>query len=235
MTRTPPPLRAITLDLDDTLWPVWPAIVAAEQALQDWLSQAAPAAAQRFPIERMRALRAEVAEQHPQLAHDYCAQRLISLERALAESGEDPARAAEGFEVFFAARNAVQLYDDSLPALHRLAARLPLAALTNGNACIRRIGLDSHFVFSLGAREHGAAKPEPSIFLAACERLGCAPEEVLHVGDDPHMDVIGARRAGLRAAWINRRGEAWSQPERPDIEITTLLDLVDWVDAAAPR
>jgi 2-haloalkanoic acid dehalogenase type II len=227
--------RAITLDLDDTLWPVWPTIERAEQALQRWLQQHAPATAQRFPLERMRALRAQVAEAHPQLAHDFCEQRMISLRTALAESGDAPALAEAAFEAFFAERNRVDLYQDSLPALQRLAARLPLAALTNGNACIHRIGLSAHFRFSLGAREHGAAKPEPSIFHAACERLGFAPHEVLHVGDDPQMDVLGARRAGLQAVWINRREESWSHPERPDLEVRCLIELADWIEHPTPQ
>ena len=37
-------IRAITLDLDDTLWPVWPTIARAEAQLQSWLQQHAPAA-----------------------------------------------------------------------------------------------------------------------------------------------------------------------------------------------
>src|SRR3546814_13504157 len=74
--------------------------------------------------------------------------------------------------------------------------------------------------FQLGAREHGAAKPAASIFHAACDRLGCARGEVLHVGDDIEMDVLGARRAGLRSCWINRPDEhgatrAWPGAEPP--------------------
>lgn len=228
-------IRAITLDLDDTLWPVWPAIEAAERELQAWLEGNAPGTALMFPVERMRVLRSQVAEAHPHLAHDYCEQRMISLRTALAEGGDDPARAEEAFEVFFAARNRVELFADSLPALERLAARVPLAALTNGNACIHRIGLSAHFRFSLGAREHGAAKPESSIFHAACARLGLPPHQVLHVGDDPHMDVLGARRAGLPAVWINRRDEVWEHPERPDLEVRSLDELAAWLERASAK
>jgi len=42
------------------------------------------------------------------------------------------------------------------------------------------------------------------MFHEACRLAGAAPEEVLHIGDDPHLDVLGARRAGLQAAWIRR-------------------------------
>jgi putative hydrolase of the HAD superfamily len=42
-------------------------------------------------------------------------------------------------------------------------------------------------------------KPDPAIFLLACRRMGFAPNQVLHVGDDPRDDVDGARAAGLHA------------------------------------
>jgi HAD superfamily hydrolase (TIGR01549 family) len=225
-----PPLRAITLDLDDTLWPVWPAIERAETAVQEWLLVNAPRTARAFPLERMRELRARVASESPHLAHDFSEQRRLSLLHALQSSGDDAGLAEAAFEVFFAARNQVDLFADSLPGLRRLAARLPLAGLTNGNACIHRTGLSTHLRFCLGAREHGAAKPDPGIFLAACERLGHAPGEVLHVGDDPELDVLGARAAGLRTAWINRRDETWRHAERPDLEIQSLEQLADWLD-----
>ena len=38
----PSRVRALTLDLDDTLWPVWPIIDRAEQVLHDWLASNAP-------------------------------------------------------------------------------------------------------------------------------------------------------------------------------------------------
>ena len=115
-----------------------------------------------------------------------------------------------------------------------IAARVPVAALSNGNADLERIGLMRHFTFQLGAREHGAAKPEASIFLAACERLGCTPGHVLHVGDHAEMDVAGAARAGLRSCWINREAQDWRHEEIvPDLQFTTLAGLADWLDTLA--
>lgn len=232
--RSDVPIRALTLDLDDTLWPIWPAIERAEAALQDYLAQHAPATAARYPLGAMRALRDAVAAQHPHLAHDLSAQRRLSLEHALRSCDDDLACAEAAFEIFYAARNRVDLYDDTLAGLQRLGARFPLAALTNGNADLRVIGLDRHFVFQLGAREHGAAKPDAGIFLAACERLGCAPDEVLHIGDDQELDVLGAHRAGLRTVWINRRDEVWSHAEQPDLIAPDLHTLADWLDAVQP-
>jgi 2-haloalkanoic acid dehalogenase type II len=228
-------LRAITLDLDDTLWPIWPAIERAELALHAWLAEHAPRCAARFPTAAMRALRDRIAADNPHLAHDYSAQRRLSLAAALRDSDEDELHADAAFDVFYAGRNQVELYPDVPAALARLAARFPLAALTNGNADLEKIGLRPHFAFQLGAREHGRAKPDPSIFLAACERLHCAPHEVLHVGDDPELDVLGARAAGLRTCWINRGDGAWAYPETADVSVRDLSELADWLDLHHPR
>lgn len=224
--------RAITLDLDDTLWEIAPIIQRAETALHAWLRTHAPRCAARYSVEQMRGLRDTVAAANPQLAHDFTAQRKLSLAQALADADEDVVLADTAFDVFHAVRNDVVLYPDVSGALPRLAARLPLAALTNGNADLQRIGLHGHFVFALGAREHGAAKPDAGIFHAACDRLGVAPHEVLHVGDDPQHDVLGAHRAGLRTCWINRRGVVWPHAESsPDLNLAHLGALADWLDA----
>lgn len=228
-------IRALTLDLDDTLWPIWPAIMRAEENLHRWLSEHAPRCAQRYPVAAMRELRDRVAHDNPQLAHDYSAQRRLSLAAALRDSDEDEAQAEAAFEVFIVGRNQVDLYPDVTPALQRLAARFPVAALTNGNADLARIGLHQHFVFQLGAREHGTAKPDAGIFHACCERLGVAPGEVLHIGDDPQMDVLGARRAGLRTAWVNRNDATWAHPfDPPDLVVRDLGELADWLDREHP-
>lgn len=204
-----PVIRALTLDLDDTLWAVAPAIARAERAQDAYLRRHCPRTAERYPVEALRALRESVALQHPELAHDFTTQRRLTLELAIRDCGEDIAHVDGAFEAFFHERNAVELFDDVHHGLPRLAERFPLAALTNGNADLARIGLAGHFRFSLGAREHGAAKPAPSIFLAACARLGVEPSAVLHVGDDPWLDIAGAAEAGLPTCWINRHGAAW--------------------------
>jgi putative hydrolase of the HAD superfamily len=224
--------HALSLDLDDTLWPIWPSIERAEKALDEFLRAHCPRTAQQFPIHRMRRLREQIAVEHPQFAHDFTHQRRLSLLRALQTAGDDEAHAEPAFEAFYATRNQVEFYPDALAALERLAARRPVAALTNGNADLARIGIDAHFHCFVSAREHGHAKPDTPIFLATCERLGVAPDTVLHIGDDPILDVVGARRAGMRSCWINRRHERWPAGlPRPDLEFATLSGLADWLDA----
>lgn len=197
-------IRAITLDLDDTLWPIGPTIVRAEAALAAWMLRHAPRVAERFDIAATQALRAAVASDCPERAHDLTAMRCETIRRMLAASGEDEALMPAAFDVFFAARQQVELYADVRPALERLSARWPLLALTNGNADLERIGLARWFKGCLRAHEVGVGKPDLRMFAAACSRLGCAQGEVLHVGDDLRLDVQGALAAGMRAAWVRR-------------------------------
>ena len=232
----PFPVRAITLDLDDTVWPFAPIGERIERALDDWLREHCPRTAARFPVPAMRELRARVYEENAHLAHDMSALRRLSIERALHEGGDDVALAGAAYEVFFAARNQVEFYPDSVDALARIAARVPIAALTNGNADLGRIGLQQHFVFQVGAGEHGKAKPSPCIFHAACGRLDCERGQVLHVGDHIEADVAGAARAGLRSCWINRDGREWRHDDiTPDLEFDSLAGLADWIEARSPH
>lgn len=223
-------IKAISLDLDDTLWPIAPIVQRAEQRLHDWLLQHCPPVAQAYPVAQMRQLRDRIALENPHLAHDFTAQRKLCLGAALNPHGYGDDMIEAAFDAFYAARNEVELYADALPALQRLAARVPLISLSNGNADLGRIGLRHLFADCVTAREFGLAKPAPEIFLEACRRLGLAPGNVLHVGDDPLLDVHGARAAGLPCAWLNRHGTAWAQAQRPDLEFTDLTGLADWLD-----
>src|SRR5690349_5286932 len=63
-------IRAISLDLDDTLWPIEPVMLRAEERLDAWLRQHCPDAAKHYPILAMRALRERISTEHPHLSHD---------------------------------------------------------------------------------------------------------------------------------------------------------------------
>jgi putative hydrolase of the HAD superfamily len=227
-------ILAITIDLDDTLWPVLPALQRADRDLDEYLRRHYPEVAKTWPIPALRELRALVAAERLDLAHDFTAQRYLTMQRAFDACGVSDVPLDALFEVFAAARNAVELYPDALPALERLRAVLPVASLTNGNADLERIGLHLHFAHRICARDVGAAKPDARIFLAAAEKLGIAPENILHVGDDPEMDVVGAREAGMRTAWINRAGHPWpgALGIAPDLDLRDLAALAAWLEAA---
>jgi putative hydrolase of the HAD superfamily len=103
-----------------------------------------------------------------------------------------------------------------------------LIGLTNGNADLGRTGIGHYFIGCISARDVGTAKPHPPIFEATSQALGIAPQYILHVGDDPWLDVQGAHDAGFRSAWINRTGAVWpAEIMPPHLTITTLLQLAE--------
>jgi FMN hydrolase / 5-amino-6-(5-phospho-D-ribitylamino)uracil phosphatase len=227
---TPPP-RAVSLDLDNTLWDTPPVLVRAEAVLRRWLEAELPALAERYDPAALTALRLEVLAGEPTRAHDLSWIRTEALRRAARTTGYEQAHADRAFEVFLAARNDIEPYDEVRPALARLAGRLPLYAVTNGNACVRRVGLGEHFAGAIDPVRAGAAKPDPRIFAELVRIAGVPPATILHVGDDPEADVEGARLAGLVSIWMNRTGARWAAPfPAPDHEVADLDELAALVE-----
>jgi putative hydrolase of the HAD superfamily len=227
-------IKAISLDLDDTLWPIWSVIARAERALQDWLRPHAPAAADLLAdAERRLALRHEVQASRPGIGHDLRTLRQEVIRLALQRHGEDTGLVAPAYEVFIAERMRVELFDDALPALAWLAGRYPVVAVSNGNADVNRIGLGAYFRAALSAQEYGVGKPDARIFHAAAFAAGVEPHEVLHVGDDALLDVVGAINAGLQTGWVNRAGHAWAhEVHRPHVTVGDMAELCALLQAA---
>jgi HAD superfamily hydrolase (TIGR01549 family) len=120
----------------------------------------------------------------------------------------------------------VVLYPDALPALDALR-HLGTAIVSNADQehlAAWKFTLPVRFV--LISEVVQAYKPDPRVFRHAVERLGLLPHEVLHVGDSDVDDVLGAKAAGLRVAWVNRDGRSL-RPDvpAPDFEIPDLTPL----------
>ena len=223
-------IRAITLDLDDTLWEIEPVIVRAEYKIYEQIRERFPRVVQRYDINDIRSIRQRVVETHPEISHDLTEMRRIAFEWVLRECDYDPENSHILLEQFLKLRHQVEFFSDVLPALQRLSERYPLLTVTNGNADIERLGITHFFTGQVTARAAGISKPDPRIFEIASEALGEIPEAVLHVGDHPMDDVLGALNAGFQAVWINRRFEAWAHERRPNAEVTTLIELADLLE-----
>lgn len=72
--------------------------------------------------------------------------------------------------------------------------------------------------------ECGIRKPDPEIFRLTLRQMGVAPEDAVHVGDDPILDVEGARDAGMAVIQLTPDGRA-TAPVKPDLVISELGDL----------
>lgn len=224
-------IQAISLDLDDTLWPLRPAIEQAEQVLAQWLGEHAPRTSAWITPDSRRLIRDEVLAAYPQRAHDVSFIRLEWLRRSLRAAGDDAALAEPAFEAFLAARQRVRLYSDVLPVLERWAVRYRLVAISNGNSDLGQAGIGHLFAASVSAHQLEFAKPDPRIFLEACRRAAVAPSSVLHIGDDLELDVRAAHGAGLRAVWLRRPDTAHrAQPDAADGTAIGVFDSLQAID-----
>ena len=221
-------IKAISLDLDDTLWPIWPAIERAEKVLHEWLEKHTPMAAALFSSpSALREVREHMAASRPDLRNDLSSLRRESIRLALYRAGENPLLADSAFDVFFAERQRVTLFEDARPSLEFLSARFPLVSISNGNADLERMGLASYFQAAISAREFGVGKPDPRIFHAAAGAVDLTPDDLLHVGDDATLDALGALNAGMQAAWINRSDHLWPHEMQPQVTLASLTELCE--------
>lgn len=234
-----PRLRAITFDLDNTLWDVRTVIGGAERRLAAWLDAEIPAAAAVYRNGAdLMAMRSRLISEQPQMAHDISRLREAILRRVMRQAGHGEAEArrlaARAFQVFIEARHDIEFFDGALSALAKLSRRYALGSLTNGNADPKRLKLDRYFSFSFCAADVGASKPAPELFEAALRHTGAAPHEVAHIGDHPIDDIAAAANLGLHTVWFNGPVQ-WEMREEPatapaTVEITHLDELMDAVE-----
>jgi putative hydrolase of the HAD superfamily len=154
-------------------------------------------------------------------AHHYDAQVFIDYTRAIIEhmggSGPDTEAAARDIYDEWAACHHFFLYDDVEPVLKQLAAAgLRIGLISNTQRPLDEF--EAHFALhgligaAVSSADHGYLKPHPSIFETALNALGVDAHEAVMVGDSVKHDIEGARRIGMRAVLVRRRGDGLSSP-----------------------
>ena len=147
-----------------------------------------------------------------------------ALPAGLAQALLDAHRGALGRAAEFPAHHG--------PLLRSLAGRYRLAVVSNFDYTptamdiLERAGVTGLFAAVIVSDAIGWRKPRREIFDAALQRLGVGPGEALFVGDRADMDVLGAQRIGMDAAWINRDAEPLpTGVAQPTYEIRDLAEL----------
>ena len=129
---------------------------------------------------------------------------------------------------------ACQLFPDAMQTLSSIrAAGLKLGLITNGSLRMQSrklqcLALSSAFDTVLISDAEGVSKPDVRIFQRALERLAVEPAAAAFVGDNPEVDVAGARAAGMRAIW--RRDPSFTGTVEADAVVDQLADLVAMLD-----
>ena len=213
-------IRAIVLDVDDTIVDTRGAMVAAGTvaAATVWPETDADhvAMAQRYYDDPEgwfpRYASGEVSFETMRVA------RLDEVARAFDLTVPDGAH--EAYELAYAPafRLAQRLFDDVPPLLEAAGrAGLPVALLTNSAAAPTRLKLEvldllDAFAAVVTTDTLGFGKPDPRVYREACRLLGAEPGEAVCIGDSLEWDVLGATAAGLRGVWLDRGGVGTSHP-----------------------
>jgi HAD superfamily hydrolase (TIGR01549 family) len=97
---------------------------------------------------------------------------------------------------------------ESLKRLKDAGCRLVVVSNSNGRVrrILRRTGLEPHVDIVVDSHEEGVEKPDPRIFEIALARSRADRSATIHCGDIYHIDVAGARAAGLPAVLLD---SAW--------------------------
>ena len=200
------PITVLSFDLDDTLYDNKPVIAAAENSMLQALARHAPVTNgtdSHFWWQH----RLQLAKTNPEIRHDIGRWRLLGVEAGLVSLGLARCEAGEiaelAYDAFLTERTNIKLNGDIKPLLAHLAQRYRLIAITNGNACINKMGIGDLFEFSLQAGPDGRMKPYADLFISAAARLQVPPAQILHIGDSHRADVMGALNAGCQAAWLD--------------------------------
>ncbi|OTA20916.1 flavin mononucleotide phosphatase [Xenorhabdus beddingii] len=227
------PFAAMTFDLDDTLYDNHPVIDKTEKEVLCFIRRY-DAKFSHFESEDLYLYRQAVLELAPDIYHDVTSWRRQSVELMFNHYGfnhEETVRGTDEMMSCFAYwRNQITVPESTHHTLSVLAEKIPLVAITNGNAEPAACGLAPYFKFVLKAGQDGRAKPYPDMYHLAADRLNLPTHQILHVGDNLSTDVEGALRSGMQACWINiEHKDLMQEPEGrlvPHVEISDLASLI---------
>lgn len=138
----------------------------------------------------------------------YARRQLVALGASYAQADELAPQVNEYMAQAYKPESVVP--KDVLRLLPSLKGRYMLGVISNREKPysdeIEALGLAPFFELVLAGGEVGLWKPEPDIFIYACERLQVVPAEAMYIGDNYFADVVGARRAGLEPVLYDPRG-----------------------------
>lgn len=225
-------IRAITFDLDDTLYDNMPHIIGAEKSLLQYISQYYPIAAKTSRKQWAKIKQQTLIEQ-PELVNDLGTLRSAVMTKVFLMVGmpsdQVPLAASKCFEHFYQKRSDFEVDKSARKLLKKLAEKVPIAAITNGNVDCKAIGIDKYFTHVIHASPAFPMKPDAGMFNHIAEKLNIPAKNILHVGDDLHKDVQGAIDAGYQSAWFAANRSMSLKNERvgilPHVQLSKLSDL----------
>jgi putative hydrolase of the HAD superfamily len=241
-------IEAVLFDGDQTLWDFQRVMREALSAVADEIRTARPGPfTDALRWEDLELDRHVVGEELEGVEYNLARLRVLGFVRTLrrhreAEGGDgskDAELAQRLAASYFRHRDRdPALFDDTIPCLNALRPRYRLGLLSNGSRLPETVGLGGYFETVVFAQDHRVAKPEKGIFEIVERELAMTPDGCVLVGDHPDNDVVGAKRAGWRAVWLDREGGGDYVPppgsgEQPDAVVTSLTQLPETLEQLA--
>lgn len=223
------PFKAISFDLDDTLYDNHPIIKKAEHDFLVYLKKTYPELSE-LDTRQWGLYKNHLVREFPELVEDVSLWRLEILKRIMTIYGIPEYQSIEyaqrAFDEFLRLRSDFSVPAESITLLEKLAKHYPLIAITNGNVDAKQIGLQNNFQFILKAGGQFKAKPATDLFIEAARRLNIEVSDILHIGDHLISDVFGAQNSGAQALWLNENKQSLNGARLlPTVEITQLNQL----------
>ncbi|MEE9392867.1 MAG: HAD-IA family hydrolase [Planctomycetota bacterium] len=227
------PLKACFFDIDDTLFSTTRFAEKARRASLDAMIQMG---LQISPEDGYRELTEVIAEFSSNYNAHY--DRFLSRLPAKALEGSNRSLLVAAAVIAYHETKFRELsaYEDALEAMRLMSSSdLILGIITSGLRIkqaekIVRTGVwpyvDPRAIFITD--EVGIGKPNPKLYLRACESVGVRPEEAMHVGDHPEHDIDAANAAGMISVRHRREGRHLHREGKtePDFVIYNFLDLI---------
>ncbi len=233
-------IKAISFDLDDTLYSNKPVMLAIEKKMIAYFANLA--AIKNKILGQHKILdhhfwyhfRHQAISKQPELAHDVVQVRLVTYRIgfiALGFSNEVSQQMAQAaLDYFISLRSDFVVPAPSKQLLADLSKKYPLVAISNGNVDTKALGISHYFqhIYHAGWQADGTLlkqKPTSNMFDLACHQLAIKPQELLHVGDCGRADIQGALLAGCQTAWLSLYDVGKPISVLPHIELNNLNQL----------
>lgn len=230
------PFKAITFDLDDTLYDNRLVIKRAEKKLIHFLNQSHPKLL-KFTHQNYQFYRKQLLLKYPKIYFNISDWRQQSILLSIKSFGIESrlailiSRQAMSLVNFW--RNQINISTDTHYVLKLLSAKLPLIAITNGDANMKECNINQYFSEIFRSGVNGPPKPYANMYDLAAKKLNLLPNEILHIGDSLNTDVLGAINYGMQACWLNicKKSLLSSKNARvlPHFETSNLIYLKNFV------
>jgi putative hydrolase of the HAD superfamily len=240
-------IKAISFDLDDTLYNNLPVMLAIEPKMQNYFSARfavlSPSLNKTFDRYFWAPYRHQALAMFKDIGHDVAKLRLETYRLGFLAQNmtarQAVVEAQAGVAYFIQLRSDFSVPPTSHKVLLQLQKKFPLIAISNGNVDTSMLGIDRYFqhIYHAGFQQSDTESPEQllkqkpanDMFRLALKQLAILPEQLLHVGDCGFADVHGALNAGCQTAWLPKYGIGKPLRQIPHLELANIDELLSFV------